>query len=118
MAENFNSYQLRNQINDRFFTEENINLSVIVTITKFFTSQLIILTTMSDFSVDFLLQKKTVWENIFSNIAHKIEKNTHWSKIVIHGVSIKPFLINENLSLLKEEIETFNPEIKLLKRLI
>ena len=70
MTENFNSYQLRNQINDKFFTEENINLLVIATITKSFTSQSIILTTIPDFLTDFLLQKKTVWKNIFSNIAY------------------------------------------------
>ena len=38
VAENINSYQLRNQINDRFFTKENINLPVIATVTKSFTS--------------------------------------------------------------------------------
>ena len=77
VAESFNSYQIRNQINDRFFTKENINLPVIATVTKSFTSQSIILTTMPDFSADFLLQKKTVWEDIFSNKVQKIEKNTH-----------------------------------------
>ena len=116
VAENFNSYQLRNQINDRFFTKENINSPIIATITKSFTSQSIILIIMPDFSADFLLEKKTVWEHIFSNIAQKIEKDTHWSKIVIHGVPIEPFSMNEGLSLLKEEIETYNPGLKLLKK--
>src|SRR5216117_1102469 len=59
-AKNFDNYILRNKINDRFFTEANINQLVIVTVTKFFTSLLIILTTMSDFSADFLFQKKTI----------------------------------------------------------
>ena len=77
IAKNIDSYILRNQINDRFFVKENINSSVIATITKSFTSQSIILTTMTDFSADFLLQKKTVWEDIFSNVAQKIEKDTH-----------------------------------------
>ena len=71
---------------------------------------------MPDFSADFLLQKKNVWENIFSNTAQKIEKDTHWSKVVVHGVPIEPFLMDEGLSLLKEEIETYNPDIKLLKK--
>src|SRR6266513_255025 len=57
-AEDFDSYILRNKINDRFFTEANIDQSVIATAIKFFTSQSIILTTMPDFSADFLLQKK------------------------------------------------------------
>src|SRR5947207_3241124 len=59
-AEDFDSYILRNKINDRFFTEANIDQSVIATVTKSFTSLSIILTTMSDFSADFLLQKKTI----------------------------------------------------------
>src|SRR5216117_3367085 len=59
-AEDFDSYILRNKINDKFFTEANINQSVIATVTKSFTSQSIILTTMPDFSADFLLQKKTI----------------------------------------------------------
>src|SRR5436190_10098008 len=71
---------------------------------------------MPNFSADFLLQKKTVWENIFSNITYKIEKDTYWSKIVVHGILIELFLMNEGLSLLKTEIETYNPDIKLLKK--
>ena len=71
---------------------------------------------MPDFSADFLLQKKNVWEDIFSKIAQKIEKDTHWSKIVIHGVPIEPFSMDEGLFLLKEEIETYNPGLKLLKK--
>src|SRR5438046_8720131 len=55
VAKNINSYTLRNQINNRFFVKENINSPVITTITKSFTSQSIILTTMTDFSADFLL---------------------------------------------------------------
>src|SRR5216117_4223818 len=54
-AEGFDNYILRNKINDRFFTEANIDQSVIVTVIKSFTSLSIILTTMSDFSADFLL---------------------------------------------------------------
>ena len=71
---------------------------------------------MPDFSADFLLQKKTIWENIFSNTAQKIKKDIHQSKIVIHEVSIELFTMDEGLSLLKEEIETYNPELRLLKK--
>src|SRR5436190_573816 len=74
-AKDFDSYILRNQINDRFFTKANIDQSVIATAIKFFTSQSIILTTMPDFSADFLLQKKTIWKDIFSNKAQNIEKD-------------------------------------------
>src|SRR5436190_5721672 len=114
-AEDFDSYILRNKINDRFFTEANIDQPVIATATKSFTSLSIILTTMPDFSADFLLQKKAIWEDIFSNKAQNIEKDKQWSKVVVHGVPIRPFSMDEGLSLLKDEIETFNPGLKLLK---
>ena len=77
MTENFDNYGLRNQINDKFFTKDNINQLIIATMTKSFTSQSIILITIPNFSADFLLQKKIIWENIFFNIIHKIEKDTH-----------------------------------------
>ena len=35
---------------------------------------------------------------------------------MVHGVPIEPFSMDEGLSLLKEEIETYNPELKLLKK--
>ena len=60
ITEDFDSYILRNKINDRFFTEANIDQSVIATVTKSFTGLSIILIIMSDFSADFLLQKKTI----------------------------------------------------------
>ena len=37
---------------------------------------------------------------------------------MIHGVLIEPFSMDEGLSLLKEEVETYNPELKLLKKSI
>ena len=42
-------------------------------------------------------------------------KNVEWSKLIIHGIPIASFSMDNGLFLLKEEIETFNPEIKLLK---
>src|SRR5207247_2613523 len=46
--------------NKRFFKKANIYQSLISTANKSFTSLSIVLTTMSDFSADFLLQKKTI----------------------------------------------------------
>ena len=42
-------------------------------------------------------------------------KSADWSKLVIHEIPIAPFSMDDGLYLLKEEIETFNPEVKLLK---
>ena len=76
----------------------------------------IILTTMPDFSADFLIQKKAVWEELVNKIAKKVEKDVHWNRIVIHGVPIEPFSTDEGLDMLKNEIETFNPQLKLMKK--
>ena len=76
------------------------------------------MTTISDFSADFLLQKKTIWKDIFSNKAQNIEKDRQWSKVVVHEVLIRSFSMNEDLSLLKDEIKIFNSDLKLLKNSI
>ena len=44
-----------------------------------------------------------------------MEKAVKWSKLVIYGILITLFSIDDGLYLLKKEIETFNPEVKLLK---
>ena len=35
---------------------------------------------------------------------------------MVHGVPIKLFSIDEGLDMLKNEIETFNPQLKLMKK--
>ena len=70
---------------------------------------------MPGYIVDFLIKKRQVWEQIFSPYLKSMGKNTNWSKLVIHGIPIAPFSMDDGLYLLKEEIETFNPEVKLLK---
>ena len=71
---------------------------------------------MPDFSADFLIQKKAVWGELIDKIAKKVEKDVHWSRIVVHGVPIGPFSADEGLDMLKNEIETFNPQLKLMKK--
>ena len=83
---------------------------------KFFIELSIILTTMPEFSADFLIQKKAVWSELIDKIARKVEKDIHWGRVVIHGVLIQPFTMDEGLELLKNEIEIFNPYLKLMKK--
>ena len=71
---------------------------------------------MPEFSANFLIQKKVVWEELIDKIAKKVEKNIHWNRIVIHEISIQPFSTNEGLEMLKNEIEIFNPQLKLMKK--
>ena len=74
-ANMLNSYSLRNQINDRFFQKENINKPVVATVTKSLSGQSIILTTMSDFSADYMIQNKSIWQDLVA--CKKVEKDIH-----------------------------------------
>ena len=70
---------------------------------------------MPGYIANFLIEKRQVWEQIFSPYLKSMGKNTDWSKLIIHGIPIASFSMDDGLYLLKEEIETFNPEIKLLR---
>ena len=70
---------------------------------------------MSTYNADFLLEKQQIWENIFSQNLKFIEKSTQWHKIVVHEVLIMSFSTSDDLSILKNEIEIFNSELKLLR---
>ena len=72
---------------------------------------------MLNYTANFLIKKRQVWEQIFSSYLKSMEKSADWSKLIIYGILIAPFSMNDGLYLLKEKIETFNPEVKLLKNL-
>ena len=82
-------------------------------ITKSQSNQSIVITTMPNFSVKYLVEKTEVWKNIIPH--QKIYTDEKWVKIVIHTVPIRLFNTDDNLYLLKQEIKTFNPGIKLIK---
>lgn len=88
---------------------------MIASVTRSRTGFSIVLTTMSNYNADFLLEKQQVWEKIFSQNIRFIEKSTKWHKIVVHGVPVLPFSSSDGLSILRNEIETFNSEVKLLR---
>ena len=115
MWKNFNSYNLRNQINDAFLQKENIANSVITSVTRSRAGFSIVLTTMSEYNADFLLEKQQIWEEIFSQNIKSVEKNTKWHKIVVHEMSILSFSVSDDLSILRNEIEIFNSDLKLLR---
>ena len=70
---------------------------------------------MLGYTINFLIEKRQVWEQIFSPYLKSMRKSTNWSKLVIHEIPIAPFSMDDGLYLLKKEIKTFNLEIKLLK---
>jgi hypothetical protein len=115
MWKDFNSYNLRNQINDIFEQKMNVKNPVIASVTKSKTGLSIVLTTMPEFSADFLLKNQQIWKNLFSHNLKLVEKSTKWYKIVVHGVPVRPFSTSDGLTVLRNEIETFNPYLKLLR---
>jgi len=58
MWKNFNSYDLRNQINDAFLHKENITKSVIASVIRSKTGFSVILIAMPEYNADFLLEKQ------------------------------------------------------------
>ena len=70
---------------------------------------------MSEYNADFLLEKQQIWEEIFSQNIKSVKKNTKWYKIVVHEMSILSFSSSDDLSILRNEIEIFNSDLKLLR---
>ena len=58
MWKSFNSYKLRNQINDTFNQKESIINPIIASATRSKTGFLIILTIMPEYNAEFLLEKQ------------------------------------------------------------
>ena len=115
MWKSFNSYKLRNQINDAFNQKESIINLVIASATRSKTRFSIILTTMPEYNAEFLLEKQQIWEEFFFQNLKFAKRCTKWYKIVVHGVPVLPFSTDNGLSILRNEIETFNPSLKLLR---
>ncbi len=82
-------------------------------VTKSQSNQSIVITTMPNFSSKYLVEKKEVWKNIIPH--QNIYADEKWAKILIYTVSIRPFNTDDGLYLLGQEIETFNPGMKLMK---
>src|SRR6266498_1922715 len=112
---NLDVMQIRDQVNDTFFKEKDETQPTITIITKSQSNQSIVITTMPDLSAKYLIKKKEIWKNIIPH--RKIYTDEKWVKIVIHTIPIKPFSTDDGLYLLRQEIEIFNPGIKLMKTL-
>ena len=116
--QNFNGLQLRNLINDAF-AMHNITIKAVVGgVFKSFSEQSIIVTTMADFSSDFLIRHKDIWQDAFSesiNSDLQLEKDEKWGKFVLHDIPTKLFNIEDGMMLLKEELELYNPGLILKK---
>ena len=110
--DNLKPMQLRDQINDKFFTS-GVDKPVVATIGRSVTNLSLVMTTTEDFSGSYLIEKEAVWKGIipYTSINHDAE----WTKLIVHTVPIKPFSMDEGESLMRSEIETFNPRLKLMR---
>jgi hypothetical protein len=66
----------------------------------------IVVSTTESFSAQFLLDHKLVWEHIIPHKGAKRDQNYY--KVVIHGIPLGDFSSENGLSLIKDEITTFN----------
>jgi len=89
--------------------------SVIASVIRSRTGFSIVLITMTEYNADFLLEKQQIWAEIFSQNINSIEKSVKWHKIVVHEVSVISFSTSDDLSILRNEIEIFNSDFKLLR---
>ena len=112
LLNNLNPMRLRDQINDKFF-KEGIDGPVIATIGRSTSNLSLVLTTTEAFSGAFLIEKEAIWREIipYTSISHDAE----WAKLVVHTIPTKPFSMDEGELLMRSEIETFNPRLKLMR---
>ena len=104
--------ELRDQINDNFFMA-GINEPVVAIVGRLTSNLSLVITTMEGYSGSFLIKEEKVWKELilYTSISHDAE----WAKLVVHTVPTRPFLSDEGEFLMKSEIETFNPGIKLMR---
>ena len=98
--------KLRDQINKDFQLQLKSSKPVIAAITRSYKQQNIVLTTMSNYNAEYLIQHEKVWSKYFKYQA--ILKDNAWVKIIAHGIPTEIFNYEKGLELLKEEIKIFN----------
>jgi hypothetical protein len=100
----FSSLALRNAFN-KAFADKGVKGPVVNTITKSLGQNLVVSTT-SQFSADFLLEKQAIWEHL---VAFKsAQKDEAWYKVVLHGIPTADFNTPRGMELVVDEITTFN----------
>jgi hypothetical protein len=112
LLDNLDSIKLRDQINDKFY-KNGYQDPIVATISRSITNLSLVITTMENYSGLFLLEKKALWGKLipYTRVTHDIE----WVKLVVHTVPTRPFQIDEGKDLMRSEIETFNPKLKLMR---
>jgi len=104
-----NAIDMQNKVNNALKTAKIDNLLVAtVAISQ---SEASIVFTTSEGTAEDLLKHQHVWSSLFNFT--EIKKDEKWYKIVAHGIPTVIFNIKEDMQLVKDEVETFNKDIKL-----
>jgi len=71
----------------------------------------LVITTLPEITAEDLLKHQKIWQHVLDFT--KVKKNKKWYKVVAHRISTAIFNIPNGMQLAKEEIETFNKDLKL-----
>jgi len=100
----FSPLAVRNAFN-KAFLDKGVTEPVVATVSKSL-GQNIVVSTTSQFSADFLLEKQSIWEHILPFKA--AQKDEPWHKVVVHGIPTADFNTPDGMALIIDEIKTFN----------
>ena len=100
----FSSFAMRNAFN-KAFLDKGVKDPVVATVSRT-RGQNIVVSTTNQFSADFLLEKKSIWEHILH--FESAQKDEPWHKVVIHGIPTADFNTPDGMALIVDEIKTFN----------
>ena len=84
---------------------------VIASITKTAYSQNIVLVATQHFTAQNLINNTDVIQSTFAY--QRIQKDVQWFKTMVHGVAINDFDTITGMSELQQDIEMFNPKLRL-----
>jgi hypothetical protein len=104
----FSPLQLRNTFN-KAFLDKGIKGPIVATISRSLGKNIVV-TTTPGFSADFLLEKQAIWEHIVP--FKQAQKDEPWHKVILHGIPTIDFNTPEGMSLVVDEIQTFNKGLK------
>ena len=102
-----NPIVMRNKINNAIKTAKIDNL--LVSTVALSQSGASMVFTTSEGTADDLLKHQKVWESLFDFT--EVKKDEKWYKVIAHSVPTDVF--DNNMALIKEEIELFNKDMKL-----
>ena len=106
-----NSVVYRDTINNAL-KEAKIDNVLVATVAASRTGASIVVTTAEGNTAEDLLQHKAIWEAKLD--LTQVRKNKKWHKIVLYELPTATFQNKEGLKLLKDEVELFNKELKLV----